>query len=383
MPPHSNNTEFTLLGRQLHLARYPKSAQHPSLQAWDAADQYLLEYLVEQQINPASLSILNDQFGTLACWFADTPQSWQSDSKVAELALRHNLNANGLSDEQITFCTSMQTPRAAELILIKIPKTLALLEQQLIQLQQVVTPSTRVIAAGMVKHMQKSVLSLFEKHLGETRTSLAKKKARLIFCQPDGNKTSQSPYPTCWQHNGWQIHNHANVFSRQSLDIGARLLLEHLPDCQGKTLVDLGCGNGILGLAVLQQYPDAKVMFVDESYMAVASARLNVAHNLPERLNDCHFIHSNCLDDWPNELGKVDVVLCNPPFHQQNTISDHIAWQMFNDAKQRLHIGGELRIIGNRHLDYPRKLKRLFGGYRVVASDQKFSILASVLTANA
>jgi 16S rRNA (guanine1207-N2)-methyltransferase/23S rRNA (guanine1835-N2)-methyltransferase len=74
----------------------------------------------------------------------------------------------------------------------------------------------------------------------------------------------------------------------------------------------------------------------------------------------------------------VDVVLCNPPFHQQNTVTDHIALQMFSDAKRHLSRGGELRIIGNRHLDYPLKLKGLFGGYKVIASNAKFSILSCI-----
>ena len=52
------------------------------------------------------------------------------------------------------------------------------------------------------------------------------------------------------------------------------------------------------------------------------------------------------------------VVLCNPPFHQAQAVTDHIAWQMFKQAKDTLKEGGELRIIGNRHLDYHDKLNR-------------------------
>ena len=113
--------------------------------------------------------------------------------------------------------------------------------------------------------------------------------------------------------------------------------------------------------------------------MAIASARLNVKQNLPQQLDNCRFLHSNCLDEFESlGIDGVDLVLCNPPFHQQNAITDHIAYQMFKDAKKYLHRGGELRIIGNRHLDYPQKLKRLFGGYRVIASDRKFSILSTI-----
>ncbi|MDM6867274.1 methyltransferase, partial [Escherichia coli] len=66
---------------------------------------------------------------------------------------------------------------------------------------------------------------------------------------------------------------------------------------------------------------------------------------------------------------------CNPPFHQQHAITDHIAWQMFNDARRSLKYGGELYVVGNRHLDYFRKLKRAFGNCTTIATNNKFVIL--------
>jgi 16S rRNA (guanine1207-N2)-methyltransferase len=45
----------------------------------------------------------------------------------------------------------------------------------------------------------------------------------------------------------------------------------------------------------------------------------------------------------------MDLILCNPPFHQQNTIGSHIAMRMFKQARQVvLRSGGELWVIGNR-----------------------------------
>ena len=68
-------------------------------------------------------------------------------------------------------------------------------------------------------------------------------------------------------------------------------------------------------------------------------------------------------------------ILCNPPFHQQHAITDHIAWQMFNDARRSLKYGGELYVVGNRHLDYFRKLKRAFGNCTTIATNNKFVVL--------
>lgn len=379
------NTRFNLFDTTLHLERYPVALQHHSWQAWDAADEFIIEH-VETHISnwvKAKIAIFNDDFGTLGCWFHAARLQWVSDSFVATKSCRINLDNNQLTSENIRFLDCLQTlDEAPDLVLIKIPKTTALLEHQLIQLQASVTENTVIIAAGKAKAIQKSTLSLFENILGPTTTSLAKKKSRLIFCQPSGTKHSDSPYPTAWRmpSPAFQIINHANVFARQQLDIGARFLLDNLPDCRGKTVVDLGCGNGVIGLHILHHYPDARVVFVDESFMAVESARANVQNNLPDELSRCDFLVSNCLDEYQvnGSLLTPDIVVCNPPFHQQNAITDHIAYQMFTDSRQHLAKGGELRVIGNRHLDYPKKLKRLFGGFAVVASNQKFSILSAV-----
>jgi 16S rRNA (guanine1207-N2)-methyltransferase/23S rRNA (guanine1835-N2)-methyltransferase len=382
------NTSLTLLNRELQLLRYPQNLQHPSWQAWDAADEYLIEY-VEQDVTDIknlNVRIYNDDFGALACWFAYAQPELISDSYVAQQACKQNLAQNQLHIDVKHFFDSVTQPKTiADLVLIKVPKTSALLEQQLIDLQKYVTPSTKIVAAGKANLIQKSTQALFDKYLGPCHTSLAKKKSRLIFCQPTGNKSHISPYPTVWSTDKpkFEISNLANVFARQQLDIGARFMLQHLaklPDLQHKTVLDLGCGNGVLGLHVLAKNSDTQVVFVDESHMAMTSAKQNIQNNLPDSASKCEFIVDNCLDDFADksQFKTVDVVICNPPFHQQNTITDHIAWQMFKDSKACLQKGGQLFVIGNRHLDYPAKLKRLFGNVSVVAKDKKFSILSAI-----
>lgn len=372
-------SQLDLGTQQLELERYPQQEESTQLQAWEAADEYLLQQLENVDIGGRPVLIFNDNFGTLACALhAHRPYS-VSDSYMSQLATRHNLKLNGLDPEQVTLLDSLaELPAAPAVVLIRVPKALALLEQQLRALRHVVTEDTLIVAGAKARDVHTSTMQLFEKVLGPTRTSLAWKKARLIFCLAADIVPPAAAETTNWTLDGtdWLIHNHANVFSRGSLDIGARLFLEHLPRGLNGHIVDLGCGNGVIGLTALAQNPDAQVTFVDESYMAVASSELNVEHNLPQELDRCQFEVNNALAGIERE--SVQAVLCNPPFHQQHAITDHTAWQMFCDAKRCLQVGGELRIVGNRHLDYHQKLKRLFGNCTLVASNKKFVILRAV-----
>ncbi|MFI8417213.1 23S rRNA (guanine(1835)-N(2))-methyltransferase RlmG [Serratia sp. NPDC078593] len=374
-------SQLDLGTQQLELERYPHQETTTPLQAWEAADEYLLQHIEQSDFGGRPVIIFNDNFGTLACALhAHRPYS-VSDSYMSQLATRHNLELNGLDADAVTLLGSLDAlPESPALVLIKVPKALALLEQQLRALRKVVAADTVIIGGAKVRDIHTSTLQLFERVLGPTRTSLAWKKARLIYSEVADTLPAEAPVTTDWLLEGTDmlIRNHANVFSRSNLDIGARLFLANLPSDLSGEIIDLGCGNGVVGLTALVQNPEAQVTFVDESYMAVASSELNVKHNLPDDMARCQFVVNNSLAGMDG--GSAQAVLCNPPFHQQHAITDETAWQMFLDAKRCLKVGGELRIVGNRHLDYYQKLKRLFGNCVTVASNKKFLVLKSVKT---
>lgn len=349
------------------------------LRAWDAADEYLLDYLAEEYTvsSATRLLIVNDNFGALAVALNAFKPYALSDSYLSHAATKINLLDNGLSENSVHYLNSLEQPTGSfDLVLIKVPKTLALLEDELIRIQACIKPTTKVIAAGMIKGLPKSAWALFERLLGPTRTSLARKKARLIFVDVQlQDKAVISPYPVCYQLEDTQISicNHANVFSRDSLDVGTRFFLKHLPwNTTAQDIIDLGCGNGVVGLMASLSHPQATISFVDESYMAVASAEENFRRQW-KNSRKAYFQANDCLTGF--KTGSADLILCNPPFHQQSSVGDQIAMRMFKQSRDVLRQGGDLWVIGNRHLGYPVTLKRIFGNCELIASNPKFNIL--------
>ncbi len=81
-------------------------------------------------------------------------------------------------------------------------------------------------------------------------------------------------------------------------------------------IVDLGCGSGAIGLALLSELGDrgvvATLVCVDESDDALAVARRNA---LKHHLHAVSFVRSSWYRDLdPSLAGHVDLIVANPPY---------------------------------------------------------------------
>ncbi|MGW6461791.1 methyltransferase [Streptomyces sp. NPDC055078] len=371
----------------LSLARFPEDSRD-SLRAWDAADEYLLRHLAEGE-KPAELSgavvVVGDRWGALSVSLAGYGPVQITDSFLGQEATRANLARNGFDATAVRLLSAREAPpERIDVLLVRVPKSLALLEDQLHRLAPAVHAGTVVVGTGMVTEIHTSTLRLFERIIGPTRTSLAVKKARLIFCTP-ATTIAKTPSPWPLRYTlpddtgalaGRTVINHAGIFCADRLDIGTRFFLAALPARRGpERVVDLGCGNGVVGTAAALANPQAAVTFVDESFSAVASAeatyRENVASGAP-----VEFIVGDGTTVIPD--GSADLVLNNPPFHSHRATTDSTARRMFEGARRALRPGGELWVVGNRHLGYHVRLRRLFGNCEVMASDPRFVVLRAV-----
>ncbi|WP_225845667.1 methyltransferase [Streptomyces sp. HPF1205] len=382
----------------LDLTRYP-AAPREQLRAWDAADDYVLRHLARTGTDlSGQVVVLGDRWGALTTALAarhpaprapHAPYVQISDSFLGQRATAENLRrcapgAAGEAEETgaVRLLSTRDTPpERIDVLLVRVPKSLALLEDQLRRLAPAVHAGTVVVGAGMVTEIHTSTLRLFERILGPTRTSLAVRKARLILCDPDPALPREpSPWPLRYTlpdaigpMSGRAVTSHAGVFCADRLDIGTRVLLEHLPVPRGAgRVVDLGCGNGVVGTAAALAAPACEILFVDESHQAVASAEATFRANAGPAAK-AEFLVADALTALPPQ--SADLVLNNPPFHSHRATTDTTARRMFATARAALRPGGELWVVGNRHLGYHVRLRRLFGDCELVASTPKFVVL--------
>jgi 16S rRNA (guanine1207-N2)-methyltransferase len=378
----------------LDLTRFPAEPRE-QLRAWDAADAYALQHLAETgaltrpgAVMPdgSATVVVGDRWGALTTALAahgSTRPDLVTDSYLTRQATEANLRRNAPTAQAVLRTTRDAPPARVDLLIVRVPKSLSLLEDQLRRLAPAVHSGTTVLGTGMVSEIHTSTLRLFERIIGPTTTSLAVRKARLIFCTPEpGLASDPNPWPLRYAlpddigtMSGHTVVNHAGVFCADRLDVGTRLLLAHLPQRSGPDrVVDLGCGNGVVGTAAALANPASDVLFTDESYQAVASAEETFAASSPPGAK-AEFAVGDALTALPPD--SADLVLLNPPFHSHRATTDAAARRMFTTARAALAPGGELWVVGNRHLGYHARLRRLFGNCDVVAPQPKYVVLRS------
>lgn len=79
-----------------------------------------------------------------------------------------------------------------------------------------------------------------------------------------------------WGH-GLELSSGSGVFAQGRVDIGTAVLFRETQPPAGRRVLDLGCGYGVIGLAVAVAVPTARVTAVDVNERAVLLANENAA----------------------------------------------------------------------------------------------------------
>lgn len=109
-----------------------------------------------------------------------------------------------------------------------------------------------------------------------------------------------------WGHD-LELTSGSGVFAQGRLDKGTEVLLRATEPPTGGRVLDLGCGYGVIGLAIAAAVPEAVVTAIDVNQRAVLLARENA-----EKLDVADRFTALTPDEVPEDA-TYDEIWSNPP----------------------------------------------------------------------
>ena len=162
------------------------------------------------------------------------------------------------------------------------------------------------------------------------------------------------------------------VFSQKSLDVGTRVLLPHLPDNLSDTVLDFGCGAGVISCYIGKKFDNVQLSLLDVSALALSSAEKTLKIN---GLSGTVF-PSNSLS---NLTQSYQYIVSNPPFHQGVKTNYQATESFLTNIKPFIKTKGSITIVANSFLRYQEIMDRNISKSKLLAKEQGFSIYQSKL----
>jgi 16S rRNA (guanine1207-N2)-methyltransferase len=366
----------------------------PGLPSWEVispATQILAENVLVQP--GENLLVFGCYHGALLAYFAaSTPGVYIAATDINLTALKATLqtmNKNNILSTKFNILREIDLPfgdnEKFDSVIIQPSKGRLLTRRWIVQANAALKPGGRLYLAGSnasgIQSMIKDAQSLF----GNGRV-LGFKKGNRVALFKKGTQ-QQKPYwagsPGIASHTWvefpvfikgvkFEILSLPGVFSYDHLDEGTKMLLDVVDIPPGATVLDMGCGYGIIGLWAASNGA-ASVDLVDNNLLAVNASRETIKAN---HIQNANLLPLDLLDGFLP--GRYDLILSNPPFHIGHAVDYQVAQAMITQSFQALLPGGRLAIVANRFIHYDWIIKNIFGNCTVAAESGKFRVLSGL-----
>ncbi|MHD0398567.1 class I SAM-dependent methyltransferase [Staphylococcus simulans] len=178
-----------------------------------------------------------------------------------------------------------------------------------------------------------------------------------------------------YHQNELNLVTDAGVFSKGKIDFGSDLLVrtflkEHPPGPK-KTIVDVGCGYGPIGLMIAKVSPHHHIVMLDVNHRALDLAKENSEKNHIENVT---IKESDGLAEVLDN--SCDMIVTNPPIRAGKSVVHGI----LEDAHEKLRAEGELYVVIQKKQGMPsakKKMEAVFGNVETLAKEKGYYILKS------
>ncbi len=162
----------------------------------------------------------------------------------------------------------------------------------------------------------------------------------------------------------------SGVFSAKEIDFATALLLEHAQIQNGSNVLDLGCGIGIIGIAIKKVFPQCHVILSDVNKRACNISKKNAEKN--EVLVE--IADSDCYQAFSGK--EFDTILTNPPHHAGRKV----VYRIIEEAPLYLKSGGLLQLVAKHNKGgkmLQKKMEEVFGNAEIIGRKAGFCVYIS------
>lgn len=168
------------------------------------------------------------------------------------------------------------------------------------------------------------------------------------------------------------FHTAPGMFSFDRVDLGSKLLVEHLPKDLRGTVADFCAGWGYVAAEVSARSPGVTGLDLYEAdFDSLEAAKGNVGKGAVEP----RFIWIDLLSEAVEQ--RYDAIVMNPPFHRSRATEPEIGAGMIRAASKALKPGGRLFMVANRQLPYEPVLAAAFSSHAEIARDGMFKVFVA------
>lgn len=356
-------------GKENYTIKRHDMSSDKSLQAWSAADEYLIQYFNALENKKNEIGVYNDRFGYLTCYLDGKQANIVLTHKSQEKAILANIEANNLAAPNFSYpLSTLETE--LDLALIKMPKSQDLFKLFLEEISHNSTENLMVVCGFMTKHFTPKMLEVASKYFNVVEQSKAHKKARLLILK-EKKSVSEKNMIHSISYKDQIYKQYPGVFSGSHIDYATQFLLEHIVvQEEDKRILDLASGNGVIANEIFKKHTAAEIHLLDDSYLAVASGKLNI---------EGEHIHHHCDNNLAGfDDNSFDLIVSNPPFHFEYEVNIQITLHLFKECLRCLKHGGQFQIVANKHLNYKVHLQALFSMVKVISEDKKYIVYQCV-----
>lgn len=172
--------------------------------------------------------------------------------------------------------------------------------------------------------------------------------------------SNRQSFDAVLRNHNFRLTSDAGVFSRDGVDYGSRVLIEHMVIPNNARVLDIGCGYGPIGLTAARLAPQGHVTLIDINERAVELARHNAAAN---GISNVSFAQSDLFSAIEGET--FDVILSNPPIRAGKTV----VHCLFVESWKHLKPGGTTWVVIQNKQGAPSaraKLEEIYGEQAVI-----------------